>query len=359
MQPRGRPVRRAHPTRRIAYFCRMNLSRTWLALGLLVVLTALAWWQWPRPARDTSPAADKAFAVRDTAAVDKIFMAAKSGERVLLTRTPAGWRVNDRYPAEAQMTQMLLGTLHDLEVRHPVPRAARDNVIIELSTSSTKVEVYQGNRRTHVFFVGKEALDDIGSHFLADGAEQPYVVFIRGHRGFVHNRFDTKEATWRSRQVFATAPEDLDVLAVQYADDPQASVVIRRNGEQLRMPDLPDADPDKIYTYAAQFANQSVEMFLPTLDPHYRDSLHLLTPPVTITLRARDTTQPVRLRLYRLLDDTGTDNPDRMIGLLGEGPQAEGVTVQKFRLEKLLLRREAFRGESPPTSLNQQSKARN
>ncbi len=337
----------------------MRQPRAWLALTTLLLLALLSWWLWPRPAQDTTQAADNAFAVRDTAAVDKIFMAAKTGERVLLTRTPTGWQVNDRYPAEAQMMQMLLGTLQALEVRHPVPRAARDNVIIELSTSSTKVEVYQGNRRTHVFFVGREALDDIGSHFLAEGAEQPYVVFIRGHRGFVHNRFNTKESTWRSRQVFDTAPEDLNVLAVQYADDPQASVVIRRSGEQLRMPDLPDADPDKIYSYAAQFADQSVEMFLPQLDPQYRDSLHLLTPPVTITLRARDAPQPVQLRLYRLLDDTGTDNPDRMIGLLGEGPQAEGVTVQKQRLEKLLLRREAFRNEPPTTSLNRADEVRN
>ena len=59
----------------------------------------------------------KDFAIQDSAAVDKIFLADKTGKSVTITRSAQGWLVNDSFPARQEAVNTILYTMLRLQVQ--------------------------------------------------------------------------------------------------------------------------------------------------------------------------------------------------------------------------------------------------
>lgn len=166
--------------------------------------------------------------IEDTAAVTRIYMADKQDNEVLLTRTgkqesTSAWLVDNKYPANQPMVDLLLETMNTMRIRQQVNRNAVPNVIKDISARGIKVEVYARkplfrlfglkmfvrDRRIVTYYVGRETQDMMASYMFREGDKVPYVIHIPGFRGFLTPRFVTEPLKWRSHNIV-----DLDVNAI-------------------------------------------------------------------------------------------------------------------------------------------------
>ncbi|MEY2899539.1 MAG: hypothetical protein RL138_1592 [Bacteroidota bacterium] len=164
---------------------------------------------------------DRDFAISDTAAIQKIFLADKGNRNVVLERRPSGqWFVNGKFPVRHDAIRLLLQTMHDLHVNRPVSLEGHNNVVQDMAGNAIKVQVFgKDGSAIKTYFVGGVAKDYQGNYYLMEGAEQPYIVDIPGFDGYLSVRYILDEMDWRDRCVMALQPSEIARVSVQYLDE--------------------------------------------------------------------------------------------------------------------------------------------
>lgn len=178
-----------------------------IPLLLLLVLGAVAWSLWLGHGGSTLAGPLTDFAISDTSAVDRIFIADMQGRTADLVRTgPGTWTVNG-LPANPKNVQLLLKTFLRVEVRTPVPKAAEANVLKVMSSTAKKVEIYTGDDvPAKIWYVGHATPDHYGTFMLLElpgrgKSSVPFVMGMSGFSGFLSTRFFTTLDDWRSTSV--------------------------------------------------------------------------------------------------------------------------------------------------------------
>lgn len=179
---------------------------------------------------------DASFSVPDTATITRIYIADKNDNEVLLSRTENGWKLDNKFPANSRVVNVLLGTLKRLKVKAPVSKAKHDNVVRRMAAVSTKVEVYQMVYRinlfdkiklfqyeklTKVFYVGGATQNSLGTYMLMEDADRPYVVFLPSHRGYLSTRFSPMPDDWKSHVVFNYKLADIKSVQLGFGREPE------------------------------------------------------------------------------------------------------------------------------------------
>ena len=188
-----------HKNLRLFYFL---LLVTAIAAGVRYVDT--------QEAAEISKAANAAdFAIADTAAVDKIFIADKDGNQALLERSSGRyWKLNGTHLARKDAVDLLLKTFLRARVQRPVPQGELSTVNRLLAGRGKKVEIYQGGETpVKTWYIGTSTQNHTGTYMvLADGngqlAEEPFIVHMEGFTGFLSTRFFTDEREWRYTGMF-------------------------------------------------------------------------------------------------------------------------------------------------------------
>ncbi|MBP6389932.1 MAG: hypothetical protein KA352_03475 [Flavobacteriales bacterium] len=211
------------------------MKRLLWTLLVLALLGALAWWLQVRDTGSTLSQPLTDFAIADTAAVDRIFIAEPDGRTVDLRRTENGsWMVNGTLRADRFKVNLLLKTFYRVEVRAPVPRSAEANVLRIMASQVKKVEIYQGGDQPQkVWYVGHSTKDHVGTYMLLEKpgtgrSNVPFVMGMSGFTGFLSSRFHADLDDWRSTVVFAYP--SLNAIAevrVENTTDPANSYVLR------------------------------------------------------------------------------------------------------------------------------------
>ena len=184
-------------------------SRNTLLLLVFLLLAGFAAYYFlnKNGSKSTLDSEETAFAIADTASVDKIFISTKSGKSNTLTRKAGNhWVLNDHYEARKDMVNMLLETMKRMEVKRPADKLSRNNAIRDIAALGRKVEVYQKGELAKTFYVGQTTDEHMGTYFIMEGSEDPYVLHMPGFNGFITSRFDIEEAKWRSVPVSAVRP---------------------------------------------------------------------------------------------------------------------------------------------------------
>lgn len=176
------------------------------------------------------------FAYADTAGVDKIFLADKTGKNVTLTRNEDGtWTVNDKYIARQDAVTNLLQTVALLSVREPVGAKARENIIKQLITGSIKCELYDGDKMVRLFYVGGETPDMLGTYMLLADPEtgtnssEPFVMELKGFNGYLTTRFSPDEREWRDKTAFQYYVPDIRSIKVEHTGMPEQSFIVTQS----------------------------------------------------------------------------------------------------------------------------------
>jgi hypothetical protein len=251
------------------------------------------------------------FSIQDTASITKIFLADKNNNEVTLERNPAGgWQVDGKYIAQEAKMSSFLKTLKDLEVRAPVPLAARNNVITRMAVIAKKIEIYQVAPRinlfnkiklfpheklTKVYYIGDVTQDNQGTYMLMEGEEEPYIVYIPGFRGFVSTRYSALKADWRDFTVFHTPINQIKAIKVEFPGNPAEGYEFEvKDNQNIILRSLMDNrvlesyDTIRALNFLTGFEDIRFESLLAhLLEKEYIDSVSASVPKTVITLTDR------------------------------------------------------------------------
>lgn len=265
------------------------MNRRILLLIVLLALGIAAFWLYRtnQPTTLAKPLSD--FAVEDTAAIDRIFIADKQGRSVDLRRTPQGWTVNGAFVARQHEVGVLLRTFKRVEVKSPVPKSAEAMVLKVMGSAARKVEVYQGGKRpVKTWIVGHGTKDHFGTYALLENEDGrssvPFILGMTGFTGILSTRFHTELDLWRDNPVYRY--KDLYELAAIEVEQPERRAnryrIEQAENGRVRLLDgagrvLP---MDTVFVKGALLPFQEVnyEYIDRSLRPASRDSL-LSTPP--------------------------------------------------------------------------------
>ncbi|MBO6026577.1 MAG: DUF4340 domain-containing protein [Bacteroidales bacterium] len=223
------------------------------------------------------------FMVWDTATITKVFIADRLEHETLLERQDNGWTLNKDFKAHPKKIDQLMYTLYRVRVKTPVSRSSHDNIIKQMASSSTKVEIYQTvpainlfnkiklffrEKRTKVFYVGEATRDSSGTFMLREGADQAYIVYIPGFRGYISTRFTANPDDWRDHTIFHEQLANIQSVTIEFGQTPELGFRVDNMGKhQYQLSSLTDNTPVpfdtlKVINLLASFSDLRFESLL-------------------------------------------------------------------------------------------------
>lgn len=328
---------------------------TLIILVVLIALVALAVYLLRSGAGASSiEKADRDFLIKDTASITRIFLADKEGNSAEISREKSGWMVNKKFPCRSEAILNLFEAIRLMEVKMPVPRSAKENVIRFMSSNAVKVEIYSGDDKLKQYYIGHEPADSEGSYMILskdddENYPDPYVVFIPGFKGYLQPRFITRENEWRDRLVLNFTPPQLKEIRVNYFDQAKDSSFTIEFQDQSHFTlkntagtEIP-YDMGKMRQYLIYFQNISYESLITAKSSRLLDSLNRSTPFASIDVLTRDQ----KTSTYRFFRKSYTGevnpelgvkfpyDPDRLF--LNYDNNKEWALIQYFVFGKLLI----------------------
>jgi len=306
---------------------------------------------------------EKNFVVNDTASVTKVFLADKENQTILLERVNSGeWKLNGIHLARQSGIDLLLETMKNLQPKSPVPKKAHDNIISQMATFSTKVEVYQmvyrinlfdkiklfeHEKLTRTYYVGAATADNMGTFMLMDGADVPFVVHLLGFRGYVAPRYSTLEKDWRDHVVFKTKLYDIKEVTMEIPGDDANSFKVLNSKETIELVNLKSNeslpyDTLKLLNFLTSFNDIRFESLILEVDPERKDSIINSIPMNILTLEDLEgNTRSIKTfykpndnRAFDLTGDIYEYDVDRAYALVNN--DQDFVLIQYYHFDKVL-----------------------
>ena len=339
-----------------------NNRITIIIAALLVVIAGVLIWNNRYLSTLQGEASD--FQVWDTASVTKIYLADRRENESLLERQEDGWTLNGTYKAHPKQVNYLLTTLYKIRIKMPVSVASHDNIVKQLASQSTKVEIYQivprinlfdkiklfnHEKRTKVFYVGDATMDSSGTFMLKEGADKAYIVYIPSFRGFITTRFTANPDDWRDHTIFHERLVDIQSVEIDFNEDPEGSFRIDNMGKHqyklTRLSDNKDLPYDtlKVINFLSSFSDLRFEaLFTNTMEQERMDSITNSPFVHNVVVTGKDgSTQDMKtfrkLVLNGVTDmsgDYGDVDHDRMYALIDGGK--DFVLIQNYVFDKVL-----------------------
>lgn len=301
---------------------------------------------------------DTAFAIEKVETIGKVYMADLSNNEVRLDKLSDGsWQVNGKYIAREDQIDLLMSTLRKISVRHPVSRAAHNNIVKDMATQNTRVEIYDlDNKLIKSFLVGSPAADSKGNYMKLDKSDFLFVVQIPGFDGHLGSRFFLDEKEWRSRAIFKYDFNEIIEIKVDYAEDLSNSFVVKKikrdsitvnpiNGSAMKG----YTDPRALAAYVNYYTDIHAEAFLNEYPG--KDTVLATKPYVTITVKdfsgnSNDVNiyrKKVGKRTKMQIDTEGNPlefDTERSYATINGGK--DFVLIQDFVFGKLLMKYSSF-----------------
>ncbi len=244
------------------------------------------------------------FAYEDTASINKIFMADKNNNTLLLERQGEIWIVNHKYMARKDAIKLLLETIATIDVKSPVAKSMLPRVTKLLATNSVKVEIYANDKRVKTYYVGDATPDNMGTYMILENSSMPFVMHKPGFNGYLTVRYFIDETDWRDLSLFPISINKLYSIQISSTEQPAFSFTIIRKSPVdyvlLDMQNKPVSNYDTITVkeYAStviKLKAQSWEIYIP---PARIDSIKQAVPFFQITIKTINE-ENYNLKLYR------------------------------------------------------------
>jgi hypothetical protein len=274
-------------------------KRSIITIILLIALIIIAFLVYKSKGKNSTLNKEASnFSVKDTASIDKIFLTDKEGKSVLLTRKKDGWYLNDIYHVRPDAIELLLYTVKMVEVKSPVSKSSKTNVIKVMAGKSTKIELYSKGAKVKQYYVGHPTQDHTGTFMLLTDPEtdenydEPFITHIPGFEGFLSTRYFTDEFDWRDRLMINYRPPQIKQIKLDLHEIPDSSFVIdlfsmQRFGLKNKQGKQIPFEEEKMKQFIAYFQNVNCEV---VMDKKIKivDSLSNSLPFATLTITDRD-----------------------------------------------------------------------
>ena len=326
------------------------MNKNKITILVIFILTLIASWLFYNNRTGTIKEELRDFAVKDTASINKIFMADANGKKVTLEKTGIrSWQVNRQYEARMDAIDVLLQTIYLLELKSPVSKASFDQVVKNIAGKSTKVEIYQGgNKPVKTYFVGGATPDNSGTYMLLENSSAPFIIHIPGFTGYLTTRYFTDQEGWRSTDLFKYNIAEVKSVEVTYAEKPEDSFIIENisNGKlSLRSTyygqPIANFDTTALVEYLMNYQKINFEFIVNDIPPATLDSIVTHCKKFTITV-TDDSGNKKMVNAFKKPVPEGTLNmnnelihfdQDRMYALINNDKDV--VIIQHFVFDKL------------------------
>lgn len=290
------------------------------------------------------------FAMEDTASIQKIFLADLTGKKVLLERkNEKEWQLNNQHKADANAVNLLLNTLTKLTVKAPLTKTSEPNVLRKIAANHVKVELYQTKSKwSKVLYVGGPTPGHDGSYMVLENAKYgksktPFIVEIKGFRGFVTPRFHVETDDWRDKNIVKLEEHDVEWIKLINNDDLEESFEVRKLKKGNRFFwEVYDVDLNKVdnidtmavRNFLTGFKNLNCERILHSPDTSAINKLRY-----SLSIKPQNKTVPTIIKVYvnkHLQDPSGIN---RYFATVNDSMM---VTLQYFALQNVLIQKSSL-----------------
>lgn len=323
--------------------------------------------------------------IEDTNSITKVYLSDKENRNVLIVKHPEAsgdslWMVDDTYPANQSVVDLMLETLNTMRIRQEVNKNAVANIIKRIAANSIKVDVYQEvyfinwfhgkiklfphEKLTVTYFVGFETQDQQGTHMFRKGDKVPYIIHIPGFRGFLAPRFPTSQWAWRSHRITATDIKHLQRVELEIPASPEESFAVNKvNGNfQLELTASHSIangfDTARVAQLLSSFVNLNFDEFMQAV-PHAENDTSFTQAPRAI-LRITDTDGKTReVKTFIKYDNPETQStPESTQKMLNDFDvnrlyaiidNKDTVLIQYYSFDNILQPASYFLGATPST----------
>jgi hypothetical protein len=269
---------------------------------LLLVLAAIAvYLLFFRSDSEVSTKSLSDFAIRDTANIERIFLADNDGNQALLARQPDGtWMVNNKWRAKDNNVFLLLRGFYNMEVKSPVVEGAKPAIIKQIAAKPIKVEVYLvGEKKPEkIYYFGYATQDHYGNYVLLEipgegKSSDPYIVKEAGFHGFYRPRLITNEKEWRYDGIFDYPEMDIRTIKVDYPlHRDQSFEIVWKGGGNMVLKDsngseVNNFDKSALKKYIRLYKKVHLETYENYLTNAQEDSILNTTPKAFISVTNR------------------------------------------------------------------------
>lgn len=215
------------------------MNRTLILLLAVLLLGGLAWWATSAsgtPASAEERAAERRFGISDFDQVHRIFIADRKGHKVNLTRGGiTGWLADGR-PANENIMANLKDAIVNLDIQSLPTQKAKPHMIEDLATNGILVQVFdQQDNKLRGYYLGGGTHDELGTHAIVEGSEEPYVVHIPHFTGNARLRFSHWDDDWRDKVYFRVDPDKVERFSIEYPTQRSESFVLTRKGSKFQL----------------------------------------------------------------------------------------------------------------------------
>lgn len=289
------------------------------------------------------------FAYEDTASINKIFLADKNNNTILLERlNNRNWRVNNKFIARSDAINNLLDVIASVEVKSPVPKSAFETATKHLATRSVKVEIYANNKKVKTYYVGPSTPDNLGTYMILDKSSVPFITHKPGFNGYLTVRYFVNEQDWRDVRLFPISINSFYSLNLNYPENPKSSyTIIRKSAKDYQLLNhngLPITNFDTLLVKETVLTaiKSKVDTWVLDMPQSRIDSLKNAIPLAKLTIKTINGVK-YTLNLYKMpniktyIDNSGEVmqyDPDIMYGIYNENTPA---LCQYFTFDPILI----------------------
>lgn len=323
-----------------------------LILILILLLAATGYFIY-RSSDTTIRTELKDFAVKDTSAITKIFLADRNGNQVSLERNESGkWIMNGQYEPKQDLLKILLDAIYQVQIKTRVANAAYNNIIKMLASTGIKCEIYLNReaKPAKIYYVGGHTEDATGTFMMLENSSVPFVTEIPGFTGYLTPRYNPGLEAWKTPRLFKLNPEEIKEVSVNYTYYPEKSFSIQSEAGKYHVASplngqLKHVDSVAVDNYLAFFRNVYYESKADKVSDMSKDSMLQSQPSVTISVmdvkneRKEIDIYPMPISTSSLSQQDSLGNPlkydlDRMFGFVK--PEKEFVVLQHYTFDVLL-----------------------
>ena len=208
------------------------MKRNLWYLFALLILCALTYYFVFREDAEVFDKSEANFTVKDTAAIQTIFLSNLKNENIKLSRSSGVWKLNDTMEPRLDAIKLMLSALNQQKPEQPVSVAAHNSVITDLSANNTKVEIYDEKGKTHTFYVGLNPGPNNETYMLNENAKRPYLVKLPLQNTFVGVRYFTRINEWRNKKILhGSSP--VESVQVTYRDSVIYSFKVEKSATSI------------------------------------------------------------------------------------------------------------------------------
>jgi hypothetical protein len=269
------------------------------------------------------------FAVKDTNKVDRIIISDAFSNRFEIVRKGKEWTDAKGGCITQSSVSLILDAFAKITLKGYLPEKSQQKFVDLMSTSFTKVEIFEEGEWTKTWYIGPAAQDHLGQIMLLETAEDgksdfPVMMSVSGMYGVIEPRFFADPRKWICTNIFSLDMDEIVSVDVKFPKEKHRSFNIQQVGSKIKVTQngkkLSTIDTSNVFRYLQNYRKIHFDNANYELKANQVDSMKKTTPFCVLTVK--ETKGKVhKLRMFKI----PTEEPQR-----NEFGDLENMDMNKF-----------------------------